>query len=222
MRPGTSAREAVAPSISSRISASAITMNSAELVNAISCPPIRASGKKFLISNWWIGSMRPSVPSSCRSVRRAVCASAVLFRIRRVQLVRPNHPCRPHHVENTRGEAEQQKHDHSPRRNSQATSRAASRCRHRPERPRRARSKAGSRGRSPTDRRSDGDARLTVGGTAAIEWPSRSPRRWNRAESAASSVGGCLRSSSVCRARRRPCFRHPQSITERSRQFRRP
>ena len=33
-----------------------IAMKSAELVKAISCPPMWPSVKNFLISNWWIGS----------------------------------------------------------------------------------------------------------------------------------------------------------------------
>ena len=51
MRPGTRRRPVVVPSISSAVSATAITMNSAELVKAISWPPIWPSGTSLLISN---------------------------------------------------------------------------------------------------------------------------------------------------------------------------
>jgi len=52
MRPGTTARRAVAPIIRSVITASAISMNRAEFVNAISTPPILPKVKRFLIWNW--------------------------------------------------------------------------------------------------------------------------------------------------------------------------
>ena len=55
-------------------------------------------------------------------LRRALSqASAVSssIRIGRVQRLGWNHARCPHHVENTRGEAEQQKHNHSPRRDSE-------------------------------------------------------------------------------------------------------
>ena len=98
-------------------------MNSAEFVNAISIPPNRAIGKNFLISNWWMGSMTGSVSfvatDAARAFRRGRSSSSL--RTGRVQCLARSHTCRPHHVENTSGEAEQQKHDHPPRRDSQPT-----------------------------------------------------------------------------------------------------
>src|SRR5688572_14788747 len=92
------------------MSAVAMIMNSAELVNAISWPKYLPSVSRFLISNWWIGSI--AAVAFIRALGRARrlsprCARGVV----------PDHASRPHHVENTRGEPEQQKHDHSPRRN---------------------------------------------------------------------------------------------------------
>src|SRR5262245_3187975 len=96
------------------ISTRAISMNNSEFVNAMSWPPMRAIVKKFLISNWWIGSiagLKPfnpvprGAPSGCHSPGR------------RVQRIVPDNACRPHHVENARRKTEQQKYNHSPRRN---------------------------------------------------------------------------------------------------------
>src|SRR5215831_12814746 len=60
-----------------------------------------------------MGSMRGSGPSSIPRGQRGPFS----FRTGRAQCVVRDHTRRPHHVENPRGEAEQQKHDHSPRRN---------------------------------------------------------------------------------------------------------
>ena len=50
-RPGTKARRLVPPSMNRRMMASESNMNTAELVNAISTPPMRAIGNRLLIWN---------------------------------------------------------------------------------------------------------------------------------------------------------------------------
>src|SRR5437764_6016032 len=63
-----------------------------------------------------MGSMTGSILSLPREPRCAPPSSWI--RARRTERVGPAHACRPHHVENPGGEAEQQKHDHSPWRDS--------------------------------------------------------------------------------------------------------
>src|SRR5262249_47041500 len=82
----------------------------------ISTPPKCAIGNRFLISNWWMGSIAWIKSLHARRAARLCSVS-----IRRARPVGRNHARRPHHVENTRDEAEQQKYDHSPRRNSEPT-----------------------------------------------------------------------------------------------------
>src|SRR5882672_185306 len=60
-----------------------------------------------------MGSITGSVLSSCRAPTQGAVLSS---RIRRVQPIVMDHARHPHHVENTRGEAKQQKYDHPPRR----------------------------------------------------------------------------------------------------------
>ena len=75
------------------------------------------------------------------------------LRTRRLQCLGWNHARRPHHVENAGGKAEQQKHDHPPRRDSEPAIEQPSRWPHPQGHRRPARSTAEIRGRSPTDRR---------------------------------------------------------------------
>ena len=78
-----------------------------------------------------------------------------LFPIRRIQRVGPDHARRPHHVENTRGEPEQQKHDHSPRRNPEPPVEQPADAGADQDAGDELGSTAENRGRSPTDRMSE-------------------------------------------------------------------
>src|SRR3990167_6911314 len=77
----------------------AITMNAAELVKAISVFPILATGKRSMIWNCSIGSA--AMGRRCALVGQMSVA---------------NDTCRPHHVKNPGGKAKQQKHNEPPRR----------------------------------------------------------------------------------------------------------
>src|SRR6266446_747376 len=63
-----------------------------------------------------MGSMGRISPWSPGSAPERMLPS--LLRTRRIEPVVRSHASRPHHVENSRGEAEQQKYDHPPRRDS--------------------------------------------------------------------------------------------------------
>ena len=151
----------------------AISMNSAELVKAISVPPIWPTGNELVDLELMnrIGHRPVVIPASY--VQHSVFAL--------------DHARRAHHVEHAGGEAEQQKHDHPPRRESEpaieqpaddrADQDAGDQFGREPEAAG-DRRRIGGGGRGPV---SLSDARLAV-------WPSRSPRRWSLAERAASSV----------------------------------
>ena len=180
-------------------------MNSAELVNAISCPPIWPSVKRFLISNWWIGSAMPHL--SVRFVPQSpIEARQCLF-------VSPDTACRHHPAaritlstpaanpssRNTiipHGEIPSQRSSSQPNiapTRTPATSSVESR------KPR-AIAEGSATGRAPGS--------LSDSLPSCVE-PSRSPRRPKpRGESG--FVGGPVLRSHSCRARRRPCFRHPR------------
>src|SRR5450759_3625092 len=86
----------------------ATSMKAAELVKAISVCPTLATGKRSIIRNWWIGS----------------AAMALV-----VQKTFADDSGRAHHVKDPGGEAEQQKHNQPPRRNSQpAVEQPADQC----------------------------------------------------------------------------------------------
>src|SRR2546430_13330761 len=86
-------------------------MNRAELVKAISIPPMRVIGSRFLISNWWMGSMRDQVLVTAPRRGRSRVRRSSSFRI---QGAARNRHRGTHQVENAGREAEKQKHDHSP------------------------------------------------------------------------------------------------------------
>src|SRR5262249_57475968 len=86
-----------------------VSRESGEWVNAFSPPPILPSVKRLSIWNWWMGSISGSVLPSPAPAGRPLS-------VRWIQRVRPDRPRCPHHVENARGEAEQQKYDHPQRR----------------------------------------------------------------------------------------------------------
>src|ERR1700747_388074 len=94
--------------------ATAITMNIAELVNAISVAPTLAIVNSLLISNWWIGSAAMAgsalLRRSIRRPRPGIANSSLR------PLVRGPHPDAGHadHVEDPRREAEQHEHDQPP------------------------------------------------------------------------------------------------------------
>src|SRR5215468_1855583 len=133
-----------------------------------------------------------------------------------IQWTGRGHARSAHHIENAGCKAEQQKHDHSPGRNSEPAI-------HNPTE-RRADQDAGDEfGRepkAPRDRR--GIRGLTLIRTASERrsgwtWPSCSPRRLSRVESAASLSSGCSRSP-FSRASS-AMLSTPASVLARSRQY---
>ena len=84
-----------------------ITMNSAELVNAISCPPIWPS-VTMLVDLELVNRIGHRRVASCNRYRGLCTWPGPLGNSRRA-----------HHVEDAGGKAEQQKHDHPPRRDSE-------------------------------------------------------------------------------------------------------
>ena len=128
-------------------------------------------------------SDRPSPSVSCQSV--ADCPRSIASFWPRRRLANPGGA---HHIEDACGEAEQQKHDHPPRRDAEPaierpTDERADQRRRRP-----VRWKDGSRGRLPTDRFSNW-TQVRLAGSCRFCWSSRSPRRWSLAERSASSSG---------------------------------
>src|SRR5712691_7402230 len=112
-----------------------------------------------------MGSMGRISPWSPGSAPERTLPS--LLRTRRIEPVVRNHARRPHHVENTRGEAEQQKYDHPPRRDSKpAVEHPADRGADQD-----ARNELGRQPKSAGDRRRIGgcaSSRLAVGRTVGL------------------------------------------------------
>ena len=170
-------------------SPTAISMNSAELVKAISWPPIWPSGDDLLDLELLdrIGHGQSSAHLSLLHVA-APKRPQRLSRRRREPLPGAT-PCRTHDIQHARGKSQAAGRRSGPTAKFQASDRAASRASLRPSRLRPARWRAGSRAPSPKDRRPVW-LRNCLGSACrpGVE-PSLLPRLRSLADRAASSAG---------------------------------